>query len=222
MSKQVTLAAEARAEDGKGAAGRLRRTGQVPAVIYGRGVEPTKVSVNSRELFHALHTSAGLNALIRLGVDGDEHLTMAREIQRDAVRGDILHVDFYAVDRNRPIEVDIPLNVIGQEDIVPGGVLSVITHSLTIKVKPLEVPDSFEIDVTGMEIGDTKRVSDIAIPEGVELVTDPEEVATTVTLPTVEEEVEEAAADTAEGEEAAEGDEAAPLSADAPDEAGAE
>ena len=210
MSKQVTLEGAPRAEHGKGHARRLRRTGRVPAVVYGRGVEPTRLSVDARELYHALHTPAGLNVLIRLRHDGDEHLTMAREVQRHPVRGDVVHVDFYAVDRDRPIEVDVPIHLTGQEDVEKlGGVVSLVMYTVGLRVKPLDVPDYLELDISELEIGDSRRAGEIVLPEGAELTVDAEETIVIVSAPTVEELPEpEVAAELAEGVEPPEGAEA--------------
>src|SRR5688572_13839809 len=97
MAKQVSLAATPRDGTGKGEARALRRAGRVPAITYGTDTEPRAISVDQLELYHVLHTDAGVNAILRLEVDGDETLAMTREIQRDPVRRTILHVDFVTV-----------------------------------------------------------------------------------------------------------------------------
>ena len=191
MAQQVKLAASARTGRGKGPARRLRHEGRVPAVVYGRGVEATPVSVDALELYHVLHGPAGLNALIRLVVDGDEHLTIARELHRHPVRGDILHVDFYAVDRDRPIHVDVPIHLTGQDDIEAGGVVAQVRYSLPLRVKPLEVPDHLELDIAGMQVGDVTRVADLRLPADAHSELDADEPVVSVTIPTVVEEPEE-------------------------------
>ncbi len=112
MSKQVTLAAEPRTELGKGPTGRLRRTGRVPAIVYGYEVEPTALHVDALELYHALHTEAGRNVMIRLEVAGDTTLVFARDLQIHPVRQEVVHVDFLAVDRNAQISVEIPVHLV--------------------------------------------------------------------------------------------------------------
>ena len=194
MADQVTLAADARPEKGRKNANRLRMAGRTPAVMYGRGVDAVPVTVDQRELYHALHTPAGLNVLIRLQVNGEEHLTIARDVQRHPVREDILHVDFLAVSRDQQIDVEVPIHLLGDGDVSreTGGVVNQILHTLPLKVLPLEVPNSLELSVIGMQIGDVRRVGDIELPEGSELNIDPERTIVTINAPTILEEPEEA------------------------------
>lgn len=208
IADQVDLAADVRTETGKGATGRLRKTGQTPAVMYGHNVEPTAVSVNQLELYHALHTEAGGNVLIRLNLAGEQHLTVARDIQRHPVLGDVRHVDFYAVDAEQPIAVDVPIHLLNEEDVrKTGGVINLVNSTLPIRVKPLEVPNYFEIDLTGMEIGDVRRAEDIPLPAGAEYDIDPDRTIVTINAPTIEEEPETEGEELLEGEQPLEGDE---------------
>ncbi len=199
MSNQITLHAEPRSDLGKGASGRLRRTGRVPAVMYGYEVEPTSLSIDALELYHALHTEAGTNVLIRLEMGGDTHLTVARDLQRHPVRGETLHVDFIAVDRNVSIQVEVPVHLVGDDDLAPdNGVLNQVLYTVPIMVKPLDTPNYLELDVTGMAIGDVRRVEDLAaaLPEGAEFVVDGDETVVTINAPISEsalEAMEEAA-----------------------------
>lgn len=217
MSKQVSLAAQARSGNGKGEARALRRQGRVPAVAYGNDLDPTPISVDSLELYHALHTDAGANAILRLDVAGDTHLALAREIQRHPVRREVLHVDFVTVSRNVKVSVDVPLHLEGVEDAPgtqEGGVISQELYALPVDVLPLEVPDSITVDVSGMNVGDTLRVSDLSVPSGVDVTADSETTVATCVVPTLdvpEDEATEEAAEGAAGEQAegATGDEAA-------------
>jgi len=214
MADQVTLVAEPRAGRGKGEARRLRRDGRVPAIAYGSGLDATAVSVDALELYHALRTDAGLNALIRLQLDGDTHLTLARELQRHPVRRDIMHVDFVGVDRERKVTVDVPLHLQGDAPGADeGGVVDQVLFSVSVEVLPLEVPDELTLDISDMEMGDVKRLGDVALPAGVELLEDPDRTVVSVSAPTFEATEEEAAEgeealDVEEGAEAAEGAEA--------------
>ena len=211
MSDQVKLAAQVRSGRGKGPSRRLRASGRVPAVMYGLGIDPTAVDVDARELYHVLHTSAGANVLIRLVVDGEEHLTLPREVQRDPVKGDVRHVDFVAVRRDQKVRVEIPIELLGVDDVQAPGVVAHVLHSLPMRVSPLEIPEHITIEVGDMQIGDMRRVEDLVLPEGVELDIDLDETVVTVNAPTLAELPEEEAA--AEGEEAegeaAEGEEQA-------------
>ncbi len=223
MSKQVALSARARAGSGKGEARALRRDGRVPAIAYGAEIDPTPVSVDGRDLYHVLHTGAGLNAIIRLDIDGETHLTIARDLQRHPVRREILHVDFVGISRNKPIQVDVPIHLegtaAGEED---GGVAEHVLYSLPIEVLPLEVPDQIVLDISDMGVGDVKRVSDLDLPAGVTPLEDPERTVVSVNIPQLEvpepeegleeveaefAEVEGEAAEEVAGEEPAAGDE---------------
>ncbi len=204
MPKQVALVARPRAGSGKGEARTLRRQGRVPAIAYGSDLRPTPVSVDALELWHALHTDAGLNAIIRLSLDGDDHLTLARELQRDPVRRSILHVDFVTVSRNVRVTVDVPLVLTGEAPgVAEGGVADQRTYLVPVEVLPLEVPEHLELDISDMQIGGVKRIEDLTTPPGVEVLEDPDTVVVSVAVPhldvpeTTAEEVEELGDETA-------------------------
>lgn len=191
MSKQVSLTAEPRTELGKGPTGRLRRTGRVPAIVYGYEVEPTAVHVDALELYHVLHTEAGRNVMIRLDIAGDTTLVFARDLQIHPIRQEVVHVDFLAVDRNAPISVEIPVHLVGEEDTADdNGVLNQVLYTVPIAVKPLDVPNAIELDVTGLAIGDVKRVEDLQLPDGAEFEIEPERTVVTVNAPITEEALE--------------------------------
>jgi large subunit ribosomal protein L25 len=201
MSKQVSLAARPRQGNGKGEARALRREGRIPAIAYGTDLQPTPLSVDSLELYHALHTDAGSNAILALDVAGDTHLALAREIQRHPVRRDVLHVDFVTVSRNVKVSVDVPIHMEGAEEAPgtqEGGVISQELYALPVEVLPLEVPDSITIDVSAMVVGDTVRVADLTLPSGVESTVDEETTVATCVVPVM---------DVPEPEEAVEGEE---------------
>jgi large subunit ribosomal protein L25 len=186
LSKQVKLSALPRAAAGKGETNRLRREGRVPAILYGYEVEPTAVSLNERELFHALNGPAGRNAMIALELEGTTTLVVARDIQRHAVRRDVLHIDLLAVDRNVRIDVEIPVHLTDVEDVArDGGFLNQVRHSVPISVRPLDTPDFIELSVSGMGIGDVKRLGDIVsiLPAGAEIADDPDRVIVTINAP---------------------------------------
>ena len=195
MADQIRLQASRRERPTKGETKRLRREGRVPGIMYGYKVDPTPVSVDSLELYHALHTEAGLNALLLLDIDGDSepHLTVARDLQRHPVRRDTLHVDFLAVDKDSPISVEIPVHTINEEEAgEDGGVLNQILYTVPILVRPLDVPNYFELDLTGLEIGDVRRVEDLSdqLPDGAEFDIELERTVLTVNAPVSEEELE--------------------------------
>lgn len=199
----VTLQVSARPQIGTAPARRLRASGQVPAVVYGAGIEGSlSVVVGRRDLAAALNTDAGRNALITVQVDGDSHLTLAREIQVDAVRHEVVHVDFVAIRRDQEVSAEVPIVLTGEAPAVRNDLL-VAEHlfQLQISCLPGNLPDHIEVDISGLEnVGDVIRTGDLALPEGVTLATDPEGPIVMVTAPRVaevapaaEEEAEEAA-----------------------------
>ena len=206
---ELKLEAEKRDESGKGAARKLRARGRVPAVLYGHGVGPVSVSVGAKDLYRVLHGSAGTNVLVNLTVDGAEHLALPREIQRDHVRGRYVHVDFLAVRRDEKVTVSVPVRVVGESPGVKvGGVVEHHLWELQVECLPGDVPDGIDADVSELQVGDSLRVSEIVAPEGVTVLTPPEESLLSVVVPQVR--VVEEVAEVAEGEEAApaEGEEA--------------
>ena len=213
---EVTIQAEARPGTGKGVARKLRAVGKVPAVLYGRGMDPVAVAVDRMSLIRAFKTDAGRNVLIDLKIDGDTHLTLARELQRDPVRGTILHVDFLKIARDVEIEVDVPIHIDGDSPgVKEGGVIEHHLWSVRVTCLPGNVPERLDADVSHMMIGDMLRVADLKIPDGVTVLTNPEEAVLGVVVPQilkVEEEVPAEALEGVEGEvaEAAEGEEAPP------------
>jgi large subunit ribosomal protein L25 len=220
---EVTLKAEAGRAIGSRPTGRLRAAGRVPGVIYGHGADPLAVSVDARDLRHALTTEAGLNQLLELVVDGQRHLTLARELQRHPVRNTVTHVDFLIVRRDEVISADVPITLVGEakEVEVERGVLNHALNALTVHAVPTAIPNTFEVDISEMAIGDTIRVGDVRLPNGVTTDIDPEEPIVMAAPSAVAAEVaEEEAQAEAEAVEAAEAAEAA--GEGAPAEAGGE
>jgi len=133
----ATLIAERRPAAGKGPAGRIRREGLVPAVVYGLGDDNVSVSVSSRELIHILSGGSGMNTLITLKIDGADELAIARQIQRHPVKGTVMHVDFVRVRADQTIQAEIPVHLTGEaEGAVRGGILEQLVHTLTVEAKP--------------------------------------------------------------------------------------
>jgi large subunit ribosomal protein L25 len=195
---------------------RLRKEGLVPGVLYGSG-EPVAISIAERELRRALTGSAGLHAIldVEIGGKGQTHASILKEYQVDPVRGGVTHVDLQEVRLDRAIRALVAVHLHGGEDapgVREGGVLSQPLREVTVEALPLEVPEHIELDVSGMEIGGTLRISDLTAPEGATLMDDPETVVATVTAPTkvvepepTEEELAALEAE-GEGEEGAEGE----------------
>jgi len=202
------LVAQKRGGVGKGVARKLRATGRVPAVLYGGGMDPLPLSVDSRELYHLMHTGAGTNVLVDLVVDGKKHLALPREIQRDHIKGTYVHVDFLAVRADEQITVSVPVRVVGESPgVKAGGVIEHHLWELQVECLPTDVPEAIEADVSALEIGMSLRVGDLTPPPGARILTSPEESVLAVLQPQARVELEEEAA-AAEAEAAAEGEEA--------------
>jgi large subunit ribosomal protein L25 len=199
----ITLASQPRQQKGSRPAGRLRREGRVPAVLYGLGTDTVEVSVPARELAHILAGESGSNTLISLDVDGDQVLTLARQIQRHPTRGQLLHVDFIRIRRDVAVSADVPVHLVGEAvGVRDGGLLEQQVFQLTVEAMPGNIPVSLELDVSGLAIGDQAHVSDLQLGRGVETQTDPDTVVVHVAAPRVAvEEVE--AAEAEEGAEVA-------------------
>ncbi len=200
--EEVSLVAEAGRPTGSSASRRLRASGKVPAVLYGHGIEPQSLAVDAKALRAALRQEAGLNALIALDVGGARHLAMARQLQRDAVRGTVAHVDFVIVRRDEVVSVEVPVRLVGEAVEVDraDGLVEQQLFALTVSAKPTDIPSVIEVDVSGLGIGDTIRAGDLTLPSGVTTEVDPEEPVAVGQPPRVAVDVEEA-------EEAAAGEE---------------
>jgi large subunit ribosomal protein L25 len=199
----ATLTAERRNAAGKRPAGRLRREGLLPAVVYGLDQESVPVTVSARDLTHILAGPSGVNTLITLHIDGKQQLALARQIQRNPVKGTLVHVDFVRIRADVAIQADVPVRLIGDaEGVSRGGVLEQMVHAVTVEAKPGDVPTELEIDISALEIGDSVRVSDLRAPAGVTIRNEPEELVAHISAPRVAE-AEEAAEGAEEGEAAA-------------------
>jgi large subunit ribosomal protein L25 len=202
----VTLTAERRSASGKGPAGRVRREGLVPAVVYGLGSDNVSVSVSSRELLHILSGATGMNTLITLEIDGASELAMARQLQRHPVKGTLLHVDFVRVRADQTIQAEVPVHLTGDaEGVARGGVLEQLVHTLTVEAKPSDFPPSIEHDISALEIGGQVYVRDLVVPPGVTVLQNADDLVGQISAPRVAEAEEGAEGEAAEGAAAAEG-----------------
>ena len=205
---EVKLKAEPRSETGKGAARKARAAGRVPAVLYGPGAEPQRLAVDARDLSHVLHTDAGMNVLVNLEVDGETHLALPREVQRDIVRGTLLHADFLRIRRDVAIQVDVPVLLVGESvGVKEGGVTEHHLWELRVETLPGNVPESVEADITELNIGDSLHVSDLTVPDDITVLTPQDETIVSVVPPPVLEVEEPEPEELPEGEEVPEGEE---------------
>ena len=166
---EVRIEAEPRTEFGKGPSRRIRRAGRVPGVMYGHGAESRHFRLPEHDLMIALKTP---NALIRLEGLGKATLALPKAVQRDAIRGDIEHVDLIEVRSGEKVTVEIQVRVTG--NVFPGGLLDQQLVQIAVEAEATHLPNGVDVDVEGMEIGTAVHASDIALPAGTTLVTDPE------------------------------------------------
>jgi large subunit ribosomal protein L25 len=184
----VALTAQVRKNLGKTAARALRHQSLVPAVLYGRDLESVPLAVRPRDLAQALGTASAENILIDLAVeDGgsvQSHRAMIREIQVDPVKRNILHVDFLGISMDRQITVEVPVNLIGAPiGVSAGGMLQQVLRSVEVACLPDRISDALVLDVSSLAMGHSLHVSDLSVPEGVQLLADPRLTIATVLAP---------------------------------------
>ena len=217
-SQRPTLTADERAERGSRAVRRLRRDGLVPGVVYGGSDgNSTSFKVDSRALRHVLVDGS---ALIDLEVAGRTRPVIVKDQQLHPVRGEVMHIDLLEVRLDEKIQTTVAVHIEGTEEapgIKEGGVLEQVTHQLNIEALPTAIPEFVAVDVSGMEIAATMNLSEVAVPEGVTFLDDPEEtIIATVVVPTEVEEPEIEEETELVGEEVPEGEEAPAEEAEAP------
>jgi large subunit ribosomal protein L25 len=207
---QVTLRAEGGRTPGSPESRRIRRTGNVPGVVYGHGTESRPITVDAHDLQLALHTEAGANALINLEIDGGKPvLTMARVVDKHPFRNEYRHVDFVAISLDEKLSFEIPIHFEGTPiGVIEGGVFSPRRTTVEVLTLASTIPDFVELDVSGVQLGDSLRIGDLPQLEGVEYPEDPEAVVMSVTVPAAEIEEEPEEVELLEGEELPEGEEA--------------
>src|SRR5438876_7051026 len=208
--ERMKLQVRERERRGSADARRLRREGLIPGVLYGSGKEPHAISIPERELRRVLTGGSGLHAILDVVLEGQKttHASILKEFQQDPIRGHISHVDLQEVRLDQPIQAAVTVQLVGEpEGAKEGGVLSQVQREINVEALPTEIPEHIDLDVSGMAIGDTLRLADLAPIEGVTYLAHPEEtVLASVGLPARE--VEPEPEEPAEGEELAEGEEA--------------
>jgi large subunit ribosomal protein L25 len=208
---EVRIQAEARTEFGKGAARRIRREHQVPAVLYGHGQAPRHISLPGHELMLALKTA---NVLLHLTfADGSEELALPKDVQRDPVRGVLEHVDLLMVRRGEKVRVEVPLHVVGHA--APDTIVVSELTTLEVLAEATHIPAFFEVNIEGRPAGSQILAKEIELPSGVDLVTDAEHLVVNITVPQSEAALEAELAEV-EAELGIERDEPEPEAGEAP------
>lgn len=199
------LTAVKRDRAGKGSSRALRRNGQIPAVIYGDKKSPLSIALPYKEVHLKIHAGGFMTTIATIDVDGEKIQVLPKDYQMDPVRGFTMHVDFLRVSRNTMVTVEIPVHFLNDEDapgIRRGGVLNVVRHEVEVECPANAIPEALEIDLTGLDIGDSVHISAVTLPEGVTpTITDRDFTIATIAAPAGLKS-EEAAADE-EGEEEA-------------------
>ena len=190
--ERVTLKVETREGSGKRVAKDLRNKRLIPAIVYKDGNDALKLQLVAKDLTDILHTKAGENAIVTLKISGSkmeakDKTVVIKEIQREPIKGDILHVDFNEISLTEALKVDVPLAAHGEpEGKKDGGTLEHIMWELQVECLPTEIPGKIEVDVSKLKIGDAIYVKDIKVPAGVKVLADPELIAMIVKPPKVE------------------------------------
>jgi len=170
MAEAIELKAWARGRSGKGGARAVRREGRVPGTLYGDKQEPQTISVDYRTINLQLHTGHFQSTIFVLDVEGKKTRVIPRAVQLDPVRDFPIHVDFLRLGKDALVTVDVPvrfLNEAASPGLKRGGVLNIVRHEIPVRCPADAIPDHFEIDLTGLEIGDSVHISAVKLPEGV-------------------------------------------------------
>ena len=169
MAEAIELKAWARGRSGKGGARATRREGRIPGILYGDKREPESIAVDYRAISQQLHTGHFQSTIFTLDVDGTKTRVIPRSVQLDPIRDFPIHVDFMRVGKDALVNVDVPvrfLNEAASPGLKRGGVLNIVRHEIAVRCPADAIPDHFEVDLTGLEIGDSVHISAIALPEG--------------------------------------------------------
>ena len=174
MSDNLTLNAVPRSDSGKGASRRLRHQGLVPAIVYGGKFDPVQISINHNEFIHELDKETIYTQVVDLKVGDKVEEVILRDLQRHPYKNKIMHADFFRIDKNTPIKVVVPVNVVNAEDCVgvkmDGGMMTQNVTEIEIIALPKDLPEYVEIDVLNLNLGEILHLTDITLPEGVQIV----------------------------------------------------
>ena len=180
----MALDAELRTKTGTGASKKARNEGKIPVSLYGGDLEATSLLVNRRE-FEALLKKEGSNAVFDVNYDGKTQKVILKNFEKAALADQFYSVDLEAISADQKLQVEIPLVLVNAET-VKEGIVELVMNTVEVETAPDTIPNSFEIDVTGMEIGDSKSIADLEVPAGVEVLVDSEETIVSVAAPTEE------------------------------------
>jgi large subunit ribosomal protein L25 len=201
MSEQLKLSAETRERAGKGASRAMRREGRVPAVVYGNKEEPLAIHVEEKALVRMLSTGHFMNSVVMIDHPGGQARTLPKDVQFHPVSDRPLHVDFLRISEHSKVHVAVPIRFVGEDSsrgLKRGGVLNAVRHELELICDAAEMPDDIEIDLSGLDIGDSIHISQVELPAGTEsAITDRDFTIASIVAPTVMRAEDEAAAEPA-------------------------
>lgn len=205
MSEQLTLSAETRDRAGKGASRAMRRQGRVPAVIYGDKQEPLSIHIEEKALVKLLNTGFFMNSVVMVDVGGKANRTLPKDVQFHPVTDRPLHVDFLRISEHAKVTVGVPVKFVNEEaskGLKRGGVLNIVRHELELVCDAASIPDEIEIDLAGLDIGDSIHISNVTLPGSAKSVIEDRDftIATVVAPSGVKAEAAEAAAAAEEAE----------------------
>ena len=196
MANIIDLTADTRTVKGSSSAGRLRRAGTIPAVLYGRKRENQELQIDSKTFTNIINHSASDNILVNLKLGGGEQLALVQEVQHDHLRGGVLHVDFHAIAMDEEIHAEVPVETKGEAiGIKAGGQLELLIHKLSVHCLPKDLPERLVIDVTALTVGQAIHVRELILPAGVRVKLDGDVVVVMVEESKVAPEEPAAAAD---------------------------
>ncbi|KXH86826.1 50S ribosomal protein L25/general stress protein Ctc [Sporosarcina sp. HYO08] len=186
----TTIQSKVREVSSKSTLTQLRNEGFVPAIVYGYQVDPTPVSVNEGELIKTLRVT-GRNGVLKLDIEGKSINVVLNDYQTDAIKGDIRHADFLAINMKDELEVEVVVNLIGEsEGEKEGGIVQQPNREITVKVKPSDIPETFDIDISAMQIGDTLMIADIREKSTFEILNEDDFPLVTISAPRSEEDLD--------------------------------
>jgi len=207
MSDEFILKAESRERVGKGSSRALRRSGQIPAIIYGEKETPLAIAVPYKPVFLQIHAGGFMTKIMTIDYNGQKITVLPRDYQLDVIKDMPIHVDFLRISEKSRVTVEIPVHYINQEEcagLTAGGVLNIVRHAIELEVPATAIPESITVDIAALEIGDSVHISDVNLPPKAELtIKDLDFTLATIAAPEEEEEETPAEGEAAEGAEAA-------------------